>query len=127
MPNKFEFHHMGIPTNEFKANERYSERFKMYTTDSISENFRVQFHRFEKGCPLHYLIQTMPHIAYKVSNITEVIIGEEVILDLYEPFSGFEVAMINKNGVPIEFIETTFTEDEIWNTKKHKNSIIYIN
>lgn len=119
------FHHMGIPTTEVKSDERYSEKFKMYTTDSISEQYRIQFHRYEVGCPLHPLIQTMPHIAYKVSNIDEAIKGEEVILAKYEPFAGYKVAMIAKSGVPIEFIETTLSEDEIWNVKKHKNSIIY--
>lgn len=121
----YEFHHMGIPTTEAKPNERYSPTFKMYTTDSISDSYRVQFHRFATGCPLHPLIQTVPHIAYKVSSITDAINGEEVILEPYEPFSGFKVAMINKNGVPIEFIETNLTEDQIWNTNKHKNSVIY--
>ena len=127
MAFNFEFHHMGIPTNEVKPGERYSEKFKMYTTDSISDKYRVQFHRFAKDSPIHPLIKTMPHIAYKVSDICEAIAEEEVILDLYEPFSGFKVAMIAKNGVPIEFIETTLSEDEVWDTNKHKNSILYKN
>lgn len=121
-----EFHHMGIPTTETKLGERYSSKFKMYTTDSISESYRIQFHRFDDDCPLHSLIKTMPHIAYKVSSIEEAIVGEEVILEPYEPFAGFKVAMIAKSGVPIEFIETTLSEDEIWNTSCHKNSIIYV-
>ena len=121
-----EFHHMGIPTQEIKPNERYSARFKMYTTDSISARYRIQFHRFEDGCPLHPLIQTMPHIAYKVSSIEEAIQGEQVILEPYFPFARFQVAMINKNGVPIEFIETDLREDEIWSVTKHKDSTIYL-
>lgn len=119
------FHHMGIPTTEVKPEERYSERFKMYTTNSINEQYRVQFHRYEKDCPLHKLIQTMPHIAYKVSNIDEAIKGEDVIMEKYEPFTGYKVAMIAIKGVPIEFIETSLSEEEIWDTQKHKNSIIY--
>ena len=46
MAVKLEFHHMGIPTTEIKPSERYSKTFKMYTTDSISEEYRIQFHRF---------------------------------------------------------------------------------
>lgn len=121
----YEFHHMGIPTTEVKPGERYSNAFKMYTTDSISQSYRVQFHRFLDDCPLHPLIKSMPHIAYKVSSIEEAIAGEEVILEPYEPFAGFKVAMIAKSGVPIEFIETSLAEDEIWNTSRHKNSVIY--
>lgn len=121
----YEFHHMGIPTSEMKLGERYSSKFRMYTTDSISESYRIQFHRFLDDCPLHPLIKSMPHIAYKVSNIDQAIAGEEVILEPYEPFTGFKVAMIVKGGVPIEFIETTLSEDEIWNPSRHKNSVIY--
>jgi hypothetical protein len=121
----YEFHHVGIPVKEEKDGERYSEKFKMYTTDSISENYRVQFHRFLDACPLHKLIQTVPHVAYKVSSLDEAIKNEAVIMEPYEPFSGFKVAMIEKSGVPIEFIETTLGENEIWDTTKHKNSIIY--
>lgn len=120
-----EFHHMGIPTTEIKIGERYSESFKMFTTDSISERYRIQFHRFLPDCPLHPLIKSVPHIAYKVSSIDAAILGEEVILEPYEPFRGFKVAMIVKAGVPVEFIETTLSEDAIWNPLKHKGSLLY--
>lgn len=125
MPFTYEFHHMGIPTLEKKDGERYSPTFKMYTTDSISQKYRVQFHRFEDGCPLHELIKTVPHVAYKVSSIDEAIKGEEVILEPYYPFAEYRVAMIAKSGVPIEFIETSLTEEQIWQPKQHKDSIIY--
>jgi len=40
------------------------------------------------------------------------------------PFDGFRVAIIEEDGVPIEFIETTLSEDEIWGEPK-ANSVIY--
>lgn len=121
----YEFHHMGIPTLEKKDGERYSSTFKMYTTNSISDVFRIQFHRFEDDCPLHELVKTVPHIAYKVNSIDEAIKGETVILEPYFPFAGYRVAMIEKQGVPIEFIETNLTEEQIWEPKQHKDSLIY--
>lgn len=111
---EYEFHHMGIPTTEKKEGEQYSPTFKMYTTDSITDKFRIQFHRFEKDCPLHELIKTVPHIAYKVKSIDRAIANEIVILEPYFPFKGFRVAIIAKHGVPIEFIETNLSEEEIW-------------
>lgn len=65
---KYEYHHAGIPTDKPQVGERYSPTFKMYTTSGHNE-FRIQWHRFEKGCPLHPLIQTVPHIAFKVDSI----------------------------------------------------------
>lgn len=119
----YEYHHMGIPTEQPKANERYSSTFKMYTTAGNNE-FRIQWHRFEPGCPLHPLIQSVPHVAFKVSSIDEAIKGKNVILEPYYPFEGFRVAMVEIDGVPVEFIETDLSEAEIWG-KSHKGSAIY--
>ncbi|KTD23775.1 Uncharacterised protein [Legionella lansingensis] len=120
----YEYHHMGIPTDIVREGERYSSTFKMYTSGGKDSEYRIQYHRFEADSPLHPLIKTMPHVAFKVNNLEEAIKGKEVILGPYEPFSGFKVAMIAEGGTPIEFIETTLSEDEIW-YGDHKNSVIY--
>lgn len=119
----YEYHHMGIPTSQPQDNEKYSSSFKMYTTDGNNE-FRIQWHRFEAGCPLHPLIQSVPHVAFKVSSIDEAIKNKKVILEPYYPFAGFRVAMVEVDGAPVEFIETDLTEEEIWG-ESHKGSVIY--
>ena len=121
---KFTYHHTGIPTNEPRKGERYSEKFKMYTTQG-SNRHRIQWHRFEKDCPLHPLIQTVPHVAFKVSSIEDAIKGKKVILDPYYPFEGFRVAMVEIEGAPIEYIETNLSEKDIWDCDQNKNSVIY--
>ncbi|WED43486.1 VOC family protein [Legionella cardiaca] len=121
---KYEYHHMGIPTTIPREGERYSSTFKMYTSGGENSEYRIQYHRFEPDSPLHPLIKTMPHIGFKVDNLEEAIKGKEVILGPYEPFSGYKVAMIAESGVPVEFVETTLSEEEIWYSD-HKNSVIY--
>lgn len=120
---EYEYHHMGIPTLTLRPNEKYSSTFKMYTTDG-NNPFRIQWHRFEKDCPLHSLIKSVPHIAFKVRSIDEAIAGRTVLLDPYYPFDGFRVAIIEIDGAPVEFIETALSEEEIWG-KSHKGSVIY--
>jgi hypothetical protein len=122
---RYEYHHMGVPTTDIKPNERYSPVFKMYTSGGQKSEFRIQYHRFEPDCPLHPLIQSKPHIAYKVASIDEAIKGKRVILKPYSPFKGFKVAMIEECGMPIEFIETTLAEDEIWSGVNRNDSMIY--
>lgn len=56
----YEYHHMGIPTTEIKEGEKYSSTFKMYTSGGQESEFRIQYHRFEKGSTLHPLIQSVP-------------------------------------------------------------------
>lgn len=119
----YEYHHMGIPTNKPREGEKYSSAFKMYTTQGNNE-FRIQWHRFEKGCPLHPLIQSTPHVAFKVSSIDEAIQGKKVLLEPYYPFAGFRVAMVEIEGAPVELIETDLSEEEIW-ADTHKGSVIY--
>jgi len=120
----YQFHHVGIPTSEVRPGERYSAPFKMYTSGGEAPT-RIQYHRFEEGCPLHPLIQTKPHVAFKVSSIDEAIKGKKVILEPYCPFENFRVAMIVENGCPIEFIETSLSEAQIWNESTHASSFIY--
>lgn len=119
----YQYHHMGIPTSEPQLGEKYSSTFKMYTTDGNNE-FHIQWHRFENGCPLHPLIQSVPHVGFKVDSIDEAIKGKKVILEPYYPFAGFRVAMIEVDGAPVELIETTLSEEEIWSGSK-KGSVIY--
>ena len=125
MPKQdYEFHHMGIPTDVPRDGEKYSSKFKMYTTAGDNE-FRIQWHRFEEGCPLHPLIQSVPHVAFKVKSIDEAIKDKPVLLEPYEPFPGFRVAIVEIEGAPVEFIETSLSEDEIWSGDNKSGSVIY--
>ena len=120
----YQFHHIGIPTDTPRESERYSSTFKMYTSGGENSEYRIQYHRFEADCPLHPLIQTKAHVAFKVDSIATAIEGKEVILAPYEPIPGFKVAMIAECGAPIELIETDLSEEEIWYSD-HKNTLIY--
>ncbi|MBJ9137603.1 hypothetical protein [Citrobacter farmeri] len=120
----YEFHHFGIPVQDGNTEGVFSEKSGMYTTDNPGK-FRVQWHRFTPDSPLHPLIKTVPHVALKVDNLAEAIVGEEVILGPYEPIDGYFVAIINDAGVPIELIETTLTDDEIWNRARSGKGSLY--
>lgn len=65
---QYSFHHIGIPIDIIRPNEKYSENFKMFTSDNDGD-FKIQFHRFEKDSPLHPIIKNNPHIALQVNNI----------------------------------------------------------
>lgn len=107
------YHHMGIPTKEKKENEIYHEEMKFSSTPFLDNEYRIQWHRFEEGCELHPLIQTKPHVAFKVDNLESEIAGKTVILGPYEPIAGYKVAMIDLDGVPIEFVETNLSDEEL--------------
>lgn len=113
----YKFHHLGIPTDEIKPKEIYSPVMKMYTSDNPGK-FKIQYHRFEKDSLLHLLVKTLPHVAFKVSNLSSAIEGEEILLGPYEPIDGYMVAIINDAGVPVELIQTNLSDDELWGACK---------
>ncbi|AIT09960.1 helicase [Candidatus Francisella endociliophora] len=121
---KYQYHHIGIPINEQRDGERYSPTMDMYTSGGKLPG-RVQYHRFGPNCPLNELIQTMPHIAYKVSDLDKAIEGKNILLEPYFPMENFRVAIIEENGAIVEFIQTSLSEEEIWDDSKHKKSILY--
>ena len=121
---KYQYHHMGIPADTPRPGERYSSAFKMYTADGDDPHFRIQWHRFEPDCPLHPLIKTMTHVAFKVNNLERAVAGRKQLLEPYEPLLGFRAAMVEVDGAPIELIETSLTDDEIWD-RAGKKSLLY--
>jgi hypothetical protein len=121
MDTPYLFHHMGVPTDE----KRYSEHFKMYTSDHAGE-FRIQFHRFEPDSPLHPMIKTKPHVALQVANLEEAVKGKTLLLGPYEPIPRYKVAIINDGGMPVELIETDLTMDELW-TRSNQQIDLQVN
>ncbi len=120
----YAFHHLGIPTGEPRPGERYSAQYRMYTSDSPCKLLRVQWHRYEEGSPLHPLFRTLPHVALKVSELDRAIDGQKVLLGPYEPIKNYRVAIIDDGGIPIELVQTSLSDEELW-SRAETDSILY--
>ena len=103
----WKFHHVGIPTTEPKANERYLPRLKFYVSGFESSPFGIEWMRFEDDCELPELIRKVPHVAFEVSDLDKELSDRDlnVIVPPNPPSEGVRVAMIEHNGCPIELIE----------------------
>ena len=121
---RYEFHHTGIPTTEARPNEVFSAVAGMFTSDNPGR-FRIQWHRFTPESPLHPLLKTVPHVAFKVDDLAAAIEGEVVILGPYEPIDGFRVAVIEDAGVPVELIETELSDEEVWGRARRGEGALY--
>lgn len=120
----YEFHHLGIPTNDEQPDEYYSSKFDLWSADVKNTRINAQFHRFGKNTPLHPLMAKYPHVAFKVNDIEKAIEGEEVIMEIYEPIPGYKAAMINDAGIPVEFIQTDLTDEELYRKAKSGESLV---
>jgi hypothetical protein len=110
----YEFHHLGIPTNEVGPGERDSKKFGMYSSDSNCQLLHVQWHRYEADSCLDPLVRSLPHAAFKVDNLDRAVVDRKLLLEPYEPIAGYRVAIIEDAGIPVELIETGLTDEEIW-------------
>lgn len=99
------YHHIGIPTDEPKANEKYLEEYKMYVSGFDTSEYGIEWMRFEMGSPISEIIKRVPHVAFEVDNLDSKIEGKELIGKVSSPSPGTRVAMIIENGAPVELIE----------------------
>ncbi|WP_323117574.1 hypothetical protein [Klebsiella variicola] len=102
----------------------FSEKAGIFTADNPGK-FKVQWHRFTDDSPSHHLLKTVPHIAFRVDVLSAAISDEEVILGPYEPIDDYFVAVINDAGIPVELIQTTLTDDELWERARTGKGSLY--
>ena len=101
------YHHIGIPTNEKKADEVYLSDFKFCVSGFPTSPFGIEWMRFDEDSPIHPLIQTVPHLAFVVKNLDCELKSHSlnIITEPNHPSNGVRVAMIEHNGAPIELME----------------------
>ena len=99
------YHHLGIPTDVPREGERYLEQFKMHVSGYDTSEYGIEWMRFEPGCPLPELVQTVPHVAFQVPDLYQAIAGKEILIEPNSPSQGVTVAFIVENGVPIELLQ----------------------
>lgn len=99
------FHHIGIPTEIPRKDEKYILQYKMYVSDFDSSPFGYEWMRFEPECPLPEIIRKVPHVAFEVTDLDAALSCLEVIFPPGVPSEGVRAATILHNGAPVELIE----------------------
>ncbi len=99
------FHHIGIPTTAARDGETYLERYRFHCTDHKRNPFGIQWMRFDAECTLPEIVQTVPHLAFEVEDLTEALVGHEVLIAPNSPSAGVLVAFVLCDGAPVEFLQ----------------------
>ncbi len=120
----YEYHHIGMPTMDEQPGENYSSKFDIWSADVEGSRIKAQFHRFGPNTSLHPLMAKYPHVGFKVNNIEKAIEGEEVIMDIYEPIPGYKAAMIVDAGMPVEFVQTDLSDEELYALARSGHSVV---
>lgn len=101
----WKFHHIGIPTNEKKENERHVPG--CFVSGFNTNPFGIEWMRFEQGSKTQELIQKVPHVAFEVKNLDWELEnrGFNVISPPCVTADGIREAMIEYNGAPVQLFE----------------------
>ena len=102
---KYRYHHLGIPTSEMMVGMVHLEDLKVYATDHESNPFGIQWMLYEEGCDFPEIVRTVPHVAFEVDDVRDVLRNKRVIIEPNSPSIGVIVAFIEEAGAPIEFLE----------------------
>ena len=105
MNQNLKYHHLGIPTCEKRQDEVYLDDFKMFISGYDKSEFKIEWMRILPESKLPDLVKNIPHIAFEVDNLSEILIGKKVIIEPNFPSPEYKVAFIEENGAPIEFLE----------------------
>ncbi len=98
------YHHIGVPTQAPRKTGKYIAQYKMYVSGFSSSPYGIEWMRFEAGCPLPEIIQTVPHVAFEVDDLDAALEGREVIFPPGSPSEGVRAVMIIDDGAPVELI-----------------------
>ncbi len=99
------FHHIGLPTRDRQPDEVYVEDTKVWVTDPADHPYRIEFLRYEEDSPVTGPIHDLPHVAYRVDDITVALRGKKMLLEAFIPMPGLTVAFFEEDGAVIEYMQ----------------------
>lgn len=100
-----EFMHVGVPTDVARKGEMYAEGIKTHIIDPSTNEYHIEYLRFEKDTPLPKELQTMVHVAYKVDDLDKQLAENKVIVEPWFADEKTRIAFIMKDGILFELME----------------------
>ncbi len=99
------YHHIGVPTTEIKAGERYLEAYDTYVSGYETSEFGIEWMRFGPRASVPDLVRNIPHVAFEVDDLEAELVGREILIAPNSPSAGVRVAFVVESGAPVEFLE----------------------
>ncbi|MFY9243643.1 MAG: hypothetical protein WAO74_11510 [Polaribacter sp.] len=103
----YKYHHLGIYSELGSQNVQHIENLLINNVNIEKGDFGIRFFNFKKleRYTLPKIIKDIPHIAFMVRNLEEVIKDKNIVIEPIELNSNKLVAFVEENGVPIMLIE----------------------
>lgn len=101
---EYKYDHFGVPTKTKREGMVHFPEYGVWCSDFEKDPYRIEWIFFEKGSPMHPLIQTIPHVCFLVKDIQRAVHGKKLLLPPVA-IEGYMMAFIEEDGVPIEFLQ----------------------
>jgi len=114
-----EFDHVGMITDEKKADENWVEDTRVWVTDPNEHPYHVEYLRYEPDTPVTGPLRNQPHVAFKVENLEESSRGLKCLLGPFEVGGFVRVAFFETDdGAVVELMQYLGDKGQ-WFDKKH--------
>lgn len=101
---EYTYDHFGVPVPHKREGMVYYPEYKVWCSVYEKDPYRIEWIYFEKGSPMHPLIQTVSHVCFIVKDIQKATHGKKLLLKPTHS-DGYTMAFIEEEGVPIEFFQ----------------------
>lgn len=103
---EYKYDHFGVPTKTKREGMVHFPEYGVWCSDFEKDPYRIEWIFFEKGSPMHPLIQSVPHVCFLVKDIERAVRGKKLLMAPVA-IEGHMMAFIEEDGVPIEFLQQT--------------------
>ncbi len=100
----YEFDHIGLPTDDKQPGEMYVPATKVWVTDPMAHPYKVEYLRYEPDTPVTGPVRNQGHMAFRVPNLEEAIVGTEVLLGPFYATDTLRVVFVLKDGAVFEYM-----------------------
>lgn len=99
------FDHVGVPTDEKKADEIFIPATRVWITDFEKHPYRVEWLRFEPDSPVSGPVRDRPHVAYRVDDVQAAGRGLKVLLEPFDAGMAIVAFYQTEDGAVVEFMK----------------------
>jgi hypothetical protein len=109
------FDHVGIPTSESKAGARFLADDGVWLTNPRDHPLNVEWLRYAPTSRMPAELQEGVHIAYRVEDLDEALVGADVLVEPFVVGDGFaRLAFVRSHGVVAELMEYADPAEQGW-------------
>ena len=100
-----QFEHIGIVTDQKKPGESFVPATRVWRTNYLEHPYRIEWLRFEPDSPVPDPVKQLPHVAYRVDDLTAAGRGMKVLLEPFDVGPRIVAFFQTSDGAVVELVQ----------------------